>query len=184
MGVISNISLCVFLAAQSASLPAGTFLEAKLESTVETVNSEVGDEVIAITNGPLRRVNDVIVPKGSLLHGRVETIQAATPNDEGRVRLVFREIELPDGRRLQTWITNSFEAPSPKRSLRYALLMGSGAAAGGLIGGKAARVAGIIGGTLIGFLIAGNSRNSKLPDLTLRPGQVIKLQLGEELKID
>ena len=62
--------------------------------------------------------------------------------------------------------------------------MGSGAAAGGLIGGKAARVAGIIGGTLIGFLIAGNSRNSKLPDLTLRPGQVIQLQLGEELKID
>jgi hypothetical protein len=61
--------------------------------------------------------------------------------------------------------------------------MGAGGAAGAFIGGKAARVAGVLGGALIGFVIAGNSGNDKLPDLTLKPGQTLHLQLGEDLTL-
>jgi hypothetical protein len=174
MGIISTF--LVFVMAQSASIPAGTPLEARLESSIQTAASSVGDRVTAIVTSP--------IPKGARLNGRVETIQPATQSSEGRVRLVFREIQLPDGRLIQTWITNSFNTSPPRRNLRYGVLMGVGAVAGGLIGGKAVRVAGILGGALIGFVIAENSGNSKLPDLTLKPGQVIHLQLGENLTIN
>jgi hypothetical protein len=177
MGMISAFTALIL--AQSAlipALPAGTPLEARLESTVQTAASSVGDRVTAVvTSG---------TPKGARLNGRVETIQPATQTNEGRVRLVFREIQLPDGRLIQTWITSSFDASPPKRNLRYGLLMGIGGVAGGLIGGNAARFAGILGGALVGFIIAENSGNSRLPDLTLRPGQILHLQLGEDLTIN
>jgi len=142
-----------------------------------------GDGVVAVLTRPVRATDKIIVPSGSRLQGRVETIQPATRANEGRVRLVFREILFPDGRRMTTWITNSFGAAAPKRNDRYALYMGIGAVAGGLIGGRSGRVAGVIGGTLTGFVIAGNRSGPALRDLTLKAGQEIRLQLGEDLTL-
>src|SRR5438552_1164008 len=153
MGMISSI--LIFVLAQFMSVSAGTALEARLESEVGTASSGAGDAVTAVVTSPVRDANKVVIPKGARLNGRIETIQPATQTNAGRVRLVFREIQLPDGRHIQTWITNSFDASPPQQKFRYALLMGAGGAAGGLIGGTAARVAGMIGGTLVGFIIAG-----------------------------
>src|SRR5207245_7467771 len=100
----------ILLSAQfrRAILPSGKGLDAKLESSVKTGSSEVGDDVIAVVASSVRAAGKVVVPQGSTLKGRVETIQPATRDAEGRVRLVFREIDLPDGRHLSTWITNAF----------------------------------------------------------------------------
>ena len=171
------------LLAQSATVPAGTSLRAKLETPVRTARSEVGDGVVAVLTKPVRATDKIIVPSGSRLQGRVETIQPATRANEGRVRLVFREILFPDGRRMTTWITNSFGAAAPQRNDRYALYMSIGAVAGGLIGGRSGRLAGVIGGTLTGFVIAGNRSGPALRDLTLKAGQEIRLQLGEDLTL-
>jgi len=85
------------------------------------------------------------------------------------VRLVFREIQLPDGKRVSTWMTNSFVAPSRNvpSILWFTWAWSSGWPA---IGGKDCRVAGLIGGTLTGFVIAGNRNGSMLRDLTLKEG--------------
>ena len=180
------LALFIFLTSQSAQpalIPAGTRVDARLESAVQTATSTAGDAIVAVVAEPLRAAGRIIVPQGSRLNGRVETIQPASRNNEGRVRLAFREIEFPDGRKASTWITNSFSASSPKRNLRYVVYMGIGAAAGGLIGGKTARISGIIGGTLVGFIIAGASGNGNLPDLELKRGQLIELRLGEDLQL-
>ena len=182
MPLLSNLLLV--LLTQSSLVPAGTRVEARLESAVQTGTSKVGDAVVAVITDPIRAGATVIVPKGSRLDGRVETIEAATRTNEGRVRLVFRQIELPDGRRLSTWITNSFGASEPKRNRRYAIYTAVGGVAGAFIGGRAARVAGILGGSLVGFVIAGNSGDAKRPDVTLKPGDVLHLELGEDLKSD
>jgi hypothetical protein len=179
--IVVYLSLNGFLFAQPGTVPAGTLLEARLETSIATATSEIGDDVVAVFTQPVRFAGKIAVPQGTRLHGRVETVQAATRNNEGHVRLVFREIQLPDGRRLPVWITNSFGADPPKRGLKYALLMGSGAAAGAFIGGKSARVAGILGGLLTGFVIANNSAPSKLPDVRLRAGREIDLELREDL---
>ena len=176
-------SFLFFILAQSTPVPAGAHLEARLETSVKTGTSQAGDDVVAILIDPIRSAGKVIVPRGSRLNGRVETIESATQTNGGRVRLVFREIQFPDGRRVSTWITNSFAAPPPKRSLRYLLYMGAGGAAGSFIGGKTARLAGLLGGTLVGFVVAGNSGNAKRPDLTLGAGQILHLQLGEDLTL-
>jgi hypothetical protein len=94
---------------------------------------------------------------------------------------VFREIEFPDGRRTETWITDSFMASPPKRILRYFLYTGAGGAAGAFVGGSRLRVGASIGGALMGFILAMNSNTGTLPDLTMRPGQILHLQLGEDL---
>jgi acetylornithine/succinyldiaminopimelate/putrescine aminotransferase len=179
-------ALVFFLNSQSVEIPvipAGTRVDARLESSVHTADSNVGDAIVAVVVEPIRAAGQIIVPQGSRLNGRVETIQPATSTNEGRVRLVFREIQLSNGRTISTWITNSFSASPPKRKLRYVLAMGIGAAAGAVIGGKAARTTGITGGTLVGFIIATNYGGANLPDLTLRAGQVLHLQLGEDLQL-
>jgi hypothetical protein len=154
------------------SLPAGAVITAKLERTVNTASSQQGDEIIAaVVKG---------LPGGSRLHGRVETIQAARPDAEGRVRLVFREIEFPDGQRVQTWITNSFAAGKRNRGVRYVVYTAAGATAGALIGGRSARVTGLLGGTILGFVIA--ARPDPGPkNLTLKAGREIRLELAEDL---
>jgi len=162
-------------------IPAGTSLQARLESSVQTATSDVGDPVFAVVTEPLRIAGKVVIPQGSRLVGRVETIEAASLSSAGRVRLAFREIQFPDGRNTSTWITESFAAPSPNRTRRYVLYIGIGAAGGGLIGGKGARTAGILGGTIIGFALAANSGENKRPDLTLQPGRVLHLRLGQDL---
>jgi hypothetical protein len=154
------------------SFPAGALITARLEGTVDTASSKQGDEVVAaVVTG---------LPEGSRLRGRVETIQAAGRDAEGRVRLVFREVELPNGQRSQTWITNSFVAGSPKRNLRYIVYTAAGATAGAIAGGKRARVAGLLGGAIVGFVIAGRPDPGP-KNLTLKAGQEIRLELTQDL---
>jgi hypothetical protein len=180
-------ALVLFFSGQSVVstvVPAGTRVDARLESMVQTATSNTGDVIVAVVAEPIRTAGKLMVPQGSRLNGRVETIQQATRDNEGRVRLAFREIEFPDGRTASTWITNSFSASPPRRNLRYFLYMGIGATAGGLIGGKSARTSGILGGALGGFIIAGASGNGNLPDLVLKRGQVIQLRFGEDLRLE
>jgi hypothetical protein len=172
--------LLILLVPQGVLIPAGTRVDARLESAVRSQTSSVGDGVVAVLTKPVFAANVKVIPEGSRLHGRVETLQAATSFSEGRVRLVFLEIELPEGRRLQTWITDSFTAREPRRAFRYVLFIGAGATAGAFIGGGTARTAGILGGTLVGFIVAGNSGNTK-PDLTLKRGGTLHLKFGEDL---
>src|SRR5262245_2031070 len=142
----TGAALITALFLTQSSVPAGTFVAAKLGTEVRTSTSKVGDEVIASLPRDILLTNTVVVPRGSLLRGRVETIQPATRDMAGRVRLVFRQIEFPNGRRVPTWITNSFSANTPNRKTRYVIYTGLGAAAGGFIVRSSARVAGILGG--------------------------------------
>jgi len=168
----SDAALALMLLQLPQSIPAGALVTARLETSVNTLSSQQGDEIFAaVVKG---------LPEGTRLRGRIETIQAARRDAEGRVRLVFREIELPKGERLQTWITNSFSAGTPKRSLKYILYTATGATVGALVGGKKARITGLLGGTILGFVIAG--RPDRGPrNLTLKAGQEIRLELTESV---
>ena len=181
LGMHSLPLVLMLLLSQSSMARAGTRVEAKLQSTVDTRTSKVGDEVAAVLVKPILAENATLVPRGSRLHGRIETITAATQSDEGRFRIVFREIEFADGRRTATWITDSFAASPPNRTLRYFLFPGIGGAIGALAGGSRLRATAGIGGALIGFIIAMDTGNGTRPDVTLPAGRILHLQLGEDL---
>jgi hypothetical protein len=85
-------AIVFFLSNQSIQMPvipAGTRVDARLESSIQTASSNVGDAIVAVLLEPIRAAGQIIVPQGSRLNGRVETIQPATSSNEGRVRLVF-----------------------------------------------------------------------------------------------
>jgi hypothetical protein len=164
------------------SVPAGTRIQVRLETPVQTKTSDAGDAVIARVFTPLRAADSVVVPRASRLHGRVELIRAGTPDTEGWVRLVFREIELPDGRRIPTWMTNAFHATPHRPVMRHITYIGIGAISGGLIADGPSRTAAILGGILGGFLLSANTGKGAR-DVNLKEGQNIWLQLGQELVI-
>ncbi len=174
----------VLLLPQGTPVPAGTRVEARLQSYVNTRTSVVGNEVLAVLTKPLAAGGIAVAGSGSRLHGRIETISGATQSSAGRVRIVFRELELQDGRRTPVWITESYAASGPNRTVRSLLYSGAGGIAGALIGGRRMRAAGAIGGGLIGFIVAINSGGAKLPDLTLKRGQPLHLRLGEDLLLE
>jgi len=174
----------VLLFPQGMHVPAGTRVEARLQSSVNTRTSAVGNEVLAVLTKPLVAGGIPVAASGSRLHGRIETISGATQSSAGRVRIVFRELELHDGRRTPVWVTESYAASGPNRTVRALLYAGAGGTAGAFIGGQRMRAAAAIGGGLIGFIIAINSGGEKLPDLTLKRGQVLNLRLGEDLSLN
>src|SRR5262245_41720 len=106
---------------QATVSPAGQRVDFRLESSLRTDSSNAGDAIVAVVAEPIRGAGRIIVPEGSLLNGRVETIQSATGSNEGRVRLVFREIQLSDGRTVSTWITKSFSPIPRQRNVRRCL---------------------------------------------------------------
>jgi hypothetical protein len=174
----------VLLFPQATPVPAGTGVDVRLQSSLDTRTSVVGNEVLAVLTKPLVAGGNQVAASGSRLHGRIETISGATQSSTGRVRIVFRELELPDGRRTPVWITESYAASGPNRTVRSLLYSGAGGIAGAFIGGRRMRAAGAIGGGLIGFIVAINSGGTKLPDLTLKRGQVLHLRLGEDLSLE
>jgi hypothetical protein len=183
-GMIALSFVVLLLAADPAPaprVPAGTHLQAKLQSEVNTGRSKSGQSVVAVLTSPLRESKTVVVPQGSRLNGRVETIQPATHTEEGRVRLVFRDLQFPDGRHVSTWITDSYQARAPKRILRYVVYMtGAGAGTAAAVGHNG-RTAGALGGVLLGFVLAGLRDDSNRSDLELRPGKTLHLEFGEDL---
>src|SRR4051794_1788623 len=105
-----SLILILALLPQAPSLPLGTRIEARLESAIRTSSSAVGEDVFAVLTKPIRLESRTIVPEGTRLDGRIETIVAANRSTQGRVRLVFREMEFQDGLRVSTWITESYSA--------------------------------------------------------------------------
>jgi hypothetical protein len=186
MGILSLSLFFLFVqdvqAPPSAVVSAGTRVAARLESAVRTDRSNVGDPVTAIVAEPIRAAGRIVVPNGSRLIGRVETVEAGSDAGEGRVRLVFREIDLPDGRTISTWITNAFSASPPKRGRRYVLFMSAGAALGAVVGGTKARTAGVLGGLIGGVIIATNT-GDKPANLELKSGDNVQLELREDLRL-
>jgi hypothetical protein len=182
MVISALLALVLLIQSEPPSVPAGTRIQARLETRVRTKTSNAGDAVVAYIAEPIRAADKVVVPRGSRLHGRVELVRAGTPEMEGWVRLVFREIQLPDGRLIPAWMTNSFHATPHNHVMRHIVYTGIGAVSAGLIVEGTSRTAAILGGILGGFLLSTNTGKGAR-DVNLKEGQSIWLQLGQELTL-
>jgi hypothetical protein len=78
--------------------PPGSFLRARLMTAVNSATTLKGDEVEAILSQPLFDGTRLILPQGSRLKGTVVQVQPARYlSRDGRLRMVFHELILPDG---------------------------------------------------------------------------------------
>jgi hypothetical protein len=78
--------------------PPGSFVRARLMTAVNSATTMKGDEVEAVLSQPLFDGTRLILPQGSRLKGTVVQVQPARYlSRDGRLRMVFHELVLPDG---------------------------------------------------------------------------------------
>jgi hypothetical protein len=181
------------------SVPAGTRLRAKLDTSVSTKTSRVGDGVEAVLIEPVTLTGQDVLPRGTYLSGHVEAVQ---PGERKRkafamLRVKFDKATLPDGRILQAQasiqnlgmlmdvdsegsVTEHRESKGEKAVGDIGITgtgAGIGAAAGG---GKGAAIGAGAGGALAALGELGDAL-TKYEDFELKKGRKLWLRLDEDL---
>jgi hypothetical protein len=174
------ISLITPAVLDAQSIPAGKMIQVKLQHSITTKTAVVGDVVIARVNESLKDGGDVVIPAGSVLHGRIDFVQRKSVSLDGSMRLLFSRFELPDGRSIATLASASFHEERPSGKRQRVVAIAGLAGVGALIGGKTKRVAGGLGGAIVGLVLTEN-RSRYGRDLTLRSGKTLQLRLSDDL---
>jgi hypothetical protein len=85
-------------ASLGAMPPDGSVVQARLAAPLSSATAHLGDPVEAVVSRPLFDGNRLIIPQGSRLEGSVVQVHAAHhPARNGELRIVFRDLRLPDG---------------------------------------------------------------------------------------
>ena len=161
-------------------IAAGQTIQVKLQGQVTTKSAQVGDTVTARVANALKDGRGVVIPAGTRLLGRVDFVQRKSVSEDGWIRLLFNRFELTDGRAVDTLATASFHHDRPRGFGDRVLTVGLFAGVGALIVGKTKRVAGGLGGAIVGVVLTEN-KNRFGRDLTLRSGRTLDLKLGDDL---
>jgi hypothetical protein len=80
------------------AVPPGSMVRARLTTELNSATTQKGDEVEAALSKPLFDGNHLVLPQGTLLKGTVVQVRAARwLKRNGQLRMVFHEIDLPEG---------------------------------------------------------------------------------------
>jgi hypothetical protein len=146
--------------ATAVTLPAGrtqVFVTASTRVTSDA--SRAGDPVEAVTGEPIVVDGEIVVPEGSTVRGRVESVDPGEyPLRRPAIEIVYDRIETPDGRVIPIEARTSGEVGTvvqhPRGDhdrMRNVLLgAGVGAGVGGATGGKRGALLGAITGAAMG----------------------------------
>jgi hypothetical protein len=168
-------------------VPAGTELQATLDSYLSSKTSRQGDTFTATLNEPVTARNGAtLIPSGSKLQGEVTNVEQgkilASVRGKGRLDLRFREVTLPNGTTLPITATLLGLNETGKKS--GASTDEEGGVSGGTTGGRVAKdvgigagigtVAGLIFGSALkglaigaiaggGYVLANGGKDVELP---------------------
>jgi hypothetical protein len=157
-------------------------VEVRLEQGINTRTARAGDPITGVLDEGLRSGSQILLPRGTRLEGKIESVQSGNRNTHGWMRLLFDEVVLPDGRRVRAQFSNLFSAGDRHVLVRYILPLGAGAATGAVIGGEKARVSGMLGGLVVGSVIS-FGRPRAVRDVEFDAGRRVSLRLGQDLQI-
>jgi type IV secretion system protein VirB10 len=174
---------------------AGTSIPVSLTNRISTKNAKDGDGVYATTVFPITVDNQIVVPVGSYVRGRiVEVKRPGRVSGKGELTISFQTLVLPSGITVPIYTSlggiggpgersgeNSVEGEASKG--RDAEGVGSAAGQGALIGviaggGKGAAI-GAAGGAAAGAVGVLLTRGQ---DLTLEPGTTLEIILDRPLE--
>src|SRR5258708_1611074 len=113
------------------TVPAGTELAVRLQTTLSTKTSREGDAFLATVGGPIVVNGRVVIPQGATVHGHVAlSEQPGKASGRGRMKLALDEVTY-DGRNYAL-DTESPVYESKSGRGKDAALVGGGAVAGGV----------------------------------------------------
>lgn len=78
----------------SISIPAGTTIVVRVQSALSSLGSRSGDQFEAVLDGPIVVQEQVLVPGGTAITGRVLTAEASGPRQPGYLRLTLSSLML------------------------------------------------------------------------------------------
>ena len=130
------------------TVPSGTEVHMTLASPIGSATSQVGDTVHATTTSAILVGDQVAIPAGSTVQGRVTAVDPATKGLKisekgGSVAVSFTKVTTPVG-------------DSAAMSGSLTKLAGSGGKTAGIIGGSAA------GGAILGKVIGGHTKDAAI----------------------
>jgi len=166
------------------TVPQGTELAVRLQTTLSTKSSREGDAFLATVGGPIMVNGKVAIPQGATVHGHVAlSEQPGKASGRGRMRLAFDEVTY-DGRSYALDTQSPVYESKSGRGKDVALI-GGGAIAGGVLGGV---VGGSAGSAAKGALVGGATGTAaslltRGPQLELSAGSVLRVHLDKDLSV-
>lgn len=141
LGTLLTAALCYGQGSTAASTPAavghGAF-PVKVTKTLDSSKLKEGDQVEVETSGSFKLPDGTLVPKGSLLEGRVTTAKARSKGDpDSQLTVMFDKLNIANGNGKQLSIKGTVQAVFPREEDQPAPMMAgkaSGAAGGGYTG--------------------------------------------------
>jgi len=161
-------------------VPAGTELDARLQTGLNSGTAQVEDRFEATTLADLTVDGRVAIPAGSALRGVVSSVEAATrTNRTAKMTVTFDQVTI-NGRDypIRGTVTQALQGEGIKGDLPKA---GVGAAVGGLLGA----VLGGGKGALLGVLIGGGGTIAATEgkELDLPQGTVLRVSLDSPVQV-
>lgn len=199
VAVLSGVLLLLTaaVAQTNLSLPAGTALNVKLESTLATFTSKTGDAFSGRVTQPVTMDEKVVIPVGTTVLGRVTRVSeprriAGKPT----IGITPETVVLPNGERYAlnaTLVDTSLRAGTDVNDegqfkgaghdTKDLMEIGAGTGGGMLIGGMAAGGKGVLIGGAIGATATVTHWLSKRRSAMLAPGTELVMELNRPMTL-
>ncbi|MGH9220422.1 MAG: hypothetical protein ACRD1W_14040, partial [Vicinamibacterales bacterium] len=135
--------------ARGATIPAGSEVDTRLQTHLDSETAQVEDRVEATTMVDLYQGNDLLIPAGAILEGYVSSVDRASRTDrKGELTIMFTRLKV-NGRThdIRAYPTQALESEGLKGEAER---IGAGAGVGAIIGGILGGLKGAITGILVG----------------------------------
>ena len=172
------------LASRDVTLPVGTVLPVRFETTISSASSRPEDKVLAVVReNVLDDDGSVVIPAGSELRGRVVSAQRAG-KVKGRSYLAVSFDSVEVNGRVHRVSTNRLGVQGRSGAKKDAAIIGGGTGAGALVGaiadgkGGAAKGALIGGATGTGVVLA-----TRGPEVVIPAGARYRVRLADSLMV-
>ncbi len=166
------------------SVPAGTELEARLNTAIDSASSRVEDRVEATVTEAVMQGDTVIIPEGSTLRGEITAVEEAG-KVKGRASLAVRFRTLTIAGHDEPYgveLGMSRLAPATKKedAAKIGIPAAAGGIIGGILGGKKGAVTGVVigggAGTAVVLTTAGK-------EIELPAGTVLTMKIDQPVEI-
>jgi hypothetical protein len=180
IGMAAVFPVLPVLAAREATLPAGTVLPVRFETTISSASSRAEDKVLAVVReNVLDDDGSIVIPAGSELRGRVVSARRAG-KVKGRSYLAVSFDSVEVNGRVHRVATNRLGVLGRSGAKKDAAIIGGGTGAGALVGaitggkGGAGKGALIGGATGTGVVLA-----TRGPEVVIPAGARYRVRLAD-----
>src|SRR5579872_1850676 len=184
------------LAAQTNSVPAGTALMVRLDTTLATFSNKAGDPFRASLTQPVVINGQTVIPQGATVEGRVTKVsEPRRISGKPTIGILPEAVIMPNGERYYldatltdtnihgTDVNSEGQFKGSTHDRRDTIEEGGGTAGGMLIGGLAGGPVGVLVGGAIGAGATTGHWLAKHRSATLPAGTQLTLELNRPLAL-